>query len=74
MPVNGADELGLEILRGCHAISKAIGETERRTFSLLNAGILPAWKEIGVWTTTKERLQEHYLRKSHPKRTTQDNA
>jgi len=58
MPMNGDNEF--EILRGGHAIAKAIGETERRTYYLLEAKLLPAQKEGNVWVTTRERLRRHY--------------
>ena len=58
MPTNGANEF--EIIRGAPAIAKAIGETERRTYHLLEAGFLPAQKEGRLWVTTRARLQRHY--------------
>jgi hypothetical protein len=58
MPTNVENEL--EILRGVDAIAQAIGEKPRRVYTLLQAKILPADKELGIWTTTKERLRQHY--------------
>jgi hypothetical protein len=58
MPINGENDF--EIIRGAHAIAKAIGETERRTYYLLEAGVLPASKELRVWVTTRERLKRFY--------------
>jgi hypothetical protein len=54
------DELGSGILRGCAEIATAINESERRTFYLLKAGLLPAAKEGNLWVTTKARLRRHY--------------
>jgi hypothetical protein len=58
MPTNCANEF--EIIRGAPAIAKVIGETERRTYALLEAGFLPAQKEGRLWVTTRARLQRHY--------------
>jgi hypothetical protein len=59
------DSLG--ILRGARAIAGYIdlrndaGEVdERAAYYLLERGLLPAFKEGSVWTTTKARLREHY--------------
>lgn len=65
MPTN--DENEFEVVRGADAIGKIIGEKTRRTFALLEAGVLPCWKELGIWTTTRGRLRQHYLREKHPK-------
>ena len=64
MPTN--DENEFEVVRGADAIGKIIGEKTRRTFALLEAGVLPCWKELGIWTTTRGRLRQHYLREKHP--------
>jgi hypothetical protein len=56
---NNTDELG-GILRGCTEIAAAINESERRTFHLLQAGLLPAQKEGARWVTTRARLKRHY--------------
>jgi hypothetical protein len=58
MPRNADNEF--EILRGVPAIAKAIGETERRVYSLLESNILPAQKEGRIWVTTRARLRRHY--------------
>jgi hypothetical protein len=50
-----------EILRGCEKIAEAIQENERRTYTLMVKKILPCWKELGVWTTTRGRLRHHYF-------------
>lgn len=49
-----------DILRGCASIAKFIGEDERRTFTLLQEGVLPAQKERNIWVSTKSRLRAHY--------------
>lgn len=54
-----------EILRGAPSIAREIQTTERRTYTLLEAGVLPAWKELGVWTSTRSRLRAHYQQKDH---------
>jgi hypothetical protein len=59
MPVKNIEN-EYEILRGCHAIAREIGTTERRAYALLEAGQLPAQKEGNIWVTTRERLRRHY--------------
>jgi len=54
-----------EILRGCPSIAREIQETERRTYTLLEKHVLPAWKELGVWVSTRSRLRAHYQQKEH---------
>jgi hypothetical protein len=54
------DENEFEILRGVPAIARAIGETERRVYSLLESRILPGQKEGRIWTTTRTRLRNFY--------------
>jgi hypothetical protein len=49
-----------DILRGCASIAKFIGEDERRTFTLLQEGVLPAQKERNIWVSTKSALKAHY--------------
>jgi hypothetical protein len=60
MPMNGEDQLGLGIFRGVPAIARAIGETDRRTYTLLQSGVLPAEREGRIWVTTRARLRRHY--------------
>ena len=60
------DEGGdFEIIRGAEAIARAIGEKPRRVYTLLEKGALPAWREIGVWVTTRSRLRDHYENRNH---------
>jgi hypothetical protein len=54
------DDEDLEVLRGCAAIAKAIKATERRTYLLLEKGILPAFRERGQWVSTRGNLKRHY--------------
>jgi hypothetical protein len=42
------DDGDFEVLRGCAAIEAAIQATERRTYYLLEQGVLPAKKELGT--------------------------
>jgi hypothetical protein len=67
MRPNFADDDDDQILRGCPLIARAIGTSGRRCYALLEAGVLPAWKEIGVWVSTKRRLHAHYHTERHPK-------
>jgi hypothetical protein len=59
------DDDHIEVLRGAEAIARAINAPRRRVYALLEARALPAWKEIGVWTTTRARLREHYEERNH---------
>jgi len=54
------DENEFGLLRGARRIAKAIGESERRTFYLLERGILPATREGNRWVTSKDRLRRFY--------------
>jgi len=56
-----------DVLRGCAAIAEYIGEDERRTFSLLQRGLLPAQKEGAVWVSRKTRLDRHYELSNTPR-------
>lgn len=54
------NSIAVDKLRGVPAIAKFIGESERRTYYLLENGILPAAKEGAIWITFKTRLTKHY--------------
>jgi hypothetical protein len=43
---------------GCKAIAKIIGRSERQTFHLLSAGLLPVTKIGATWVSTRRRLRE----------------
>jgi hypothetical protein len=47
-------------IRGVSAISKFIGEDERRTYYLLDRRIIPAGKEGSSWIASKAALTAHY--------------
>jgi hypothetical protein len=55
-----SESLADDILRGCPAIAGFIGETERRTFTLLQTGAIPGRKELGLWVASKSKLRAHY--------------
>ena len=57
-PVPLADDL----LRGCVQIAEFLGESERRTFYLLQTGQIPAGKVGTVWIASKTALRSHFWR------------
>ena len=57
-PVPLADDL----LRGCAKIAQFLGESERRTFYLLQTGQIPAGKVGAVWIASKSALRSHFWR------------
>jgi hypothetical protein len=58
--MNDQSDLASDRLRGCAAIAAFLGEDERRVFTLLQAGAIPAKKELGLWVASKNRLRAHY--------------
>jgi hypothetical protein len=59
---SGADseKLGNDILSGVPEIAAFIGETVRRTYYLLEKGLIPAGKLGSVWVASKRKLRGHY--------------
>jgi hypothetical protein len=49
-----------KFMSGCRQIADYIGETPRRTFTLLVEKKIPAWKEGKLWRANKESLDRHY--------------
>jgi hypothetical protein len=49
-----------KFMSGCKEIADYIGETPRRTFTLLVEKKIPAWKEGKLWRANKESLDRHY--------------
>jgi hypothetical protein len=49
-----------KFMSGCREIADYIGETPRRTFTLLVEKKIPAWKEGKLWRANKESLDRHY--------------
>lgn len=49
-------------LRGVGEIAEEIGETERRTYYLLETKRIPAAKQGRLWIASRARLREHYQR------------
>jgi hypothetical protein len=49
-----------DLLSGVPKIAEFIGENERRTYYLLEQGLIPAGKVGTRWTSLKSRLREHY--------------
>jgi hypothetical protein len=49
-----------KFMSGCNEIADYIGETPRRTFTLLVEKKIPAWKEGKLWRANKESLDRHY--------------
>jgi hypothetical protein len=48
------------VVRGAAAIARAVGATPRRTYYLLENGLLPAVKEGNTWVSTLDRLRRFY--------------
>jgi hypothetical protein len=62
-PINPEhDALGHDVLRGVPKIAKFIGESERRTYYLLENKLLPAGKQGAAWVASRSRLRAHYER------------
>ena len=59
---NGQVPLGTDVLRGVRPIAAFIGETERRTFYLLEKGLIPAGKQGANWIASRRVLTQHYAR------------
>jgi hypothetical protein len=67
MPPQTSNDDSLGVLRGAKQIGAYVdlrdddGKVdERATYYLLEKGLLPAFKQGGIWITTKARLREHY--------------
>jgi hypothetical protein len=55
-----ANPLGGDLLFGAEAISKEIGQSVRKTFYLLEKGLLPAGKVGGQWVGSSGTIREHF--------------
>jgi hypothetical protein len=51
-----------DILNGADEIAPVIREPLWRTYRLLEGGHLPAFKQLGKWTSTRSALRAHYDR------------
>ena len=49
-----------DLLRGCAEISAFIGESQRRTFYLLENSRIPCGKVGSLWLSSKSALRQHY--------------
>jgi hypothetical protein len=56
------DDLADDMLPGAKAISRYIKEDERRTYRLLEAGLIPGFKVGGLWRARKSTLKAHYAK------------
>jgi hypothetical protein len=56
------DTLVSDTLRGVSEIAQFTGEAERRTYYLLEHGIIPGGKMGAQWIASKTKLREHYAR------------
>jgi hypothetical protein len=54
------DSLANEILRGAAQIAAYRGEKRRRTYSLLERGLIPGRKVGEVWESTKTEQRQYY--------------
>ena len=52
-----SETIAADLLRGGSAIARFIGESERRTFYLLEHGFLPAGKVGASWVASKAALR-----------------
>lgn len=59
MPDNTDTNRESDFLHGAAAIAKFRNEPKRRTYYLLERGLLPAAKLGDSWEASKERLREH---------------
>jgi hypothetical protein len=50
-------------LPGVKAIAEEMGETERQTRYGIQTGRIPAFKEGGIWCSSRELLREQYRAK-----------
>jgi len=51
---------GLDLVWGCRAIARRIGKSERKTYYLLENGLIPARKIGREWFTTETALHQHF--------------
>jgi hypothetical protein len=51
----------LDLIWEVKAIAKLIGRTERQTFHLLDAGLLPAKKVGGRWVADRGKLLRFFM-------------
>ncbi|BBK31521.1 hypothetical protein EDC65_0323 [Stella humosa] len=56
------DRIADDLLVGARGITGEIGGDERRTYHLLERGLLPAFKLGGVWCARKSTLRAHVER------------
>jgi hypothetical protein len=54
--------IGADRLKGVKAIAEFLGETEKRTFSLVERKLIPHGREGGRIIASKSALREHYRR------------
>jgi hypothetical protein len=59
---NEAESLANDKLSGASNISKFINEPERRTYYLLEKGLIPAGKLGNTWIASKAKLRGHYAK------------
>lgn len=52
-------ELRDDLLKGAAAIGDHIGESPRRTFYLLEHGLIPGFKQGGRWNLRKSTMLKH---------------
>jgi len=54
------DTIAADRLRGVPRIAAFIGETERRTYYLLDKQLIPAGKQGAIWIASRAALRAHY--------------
>jgi hypothetical protein len=62
---DNSDTLENELLRGADEIARYRREKPRRTYTLLERGLIPGRKVAGVWETTKTEQRRYYGLEGH---------
>jgi len=58
----GTVPLADDLLRGVKRIAAEIGESERRTYYLLENKLLPGGKQGSCWLASRRAIREYYAR------------
>lgn len=55
-----SNELAVDLLWGAKAIADEIGVGPRKTFYMLEKGMIPARKVGALWVSSRQRLRQHF--------------
>jgi hypothetical protein len=58
---NGGPTLGADLLWGAASIAAELGLSVRKTFYLLENGLIPAQKIGGLWVASRSRLRQRFV-------------